>query len=116
MSAAAVIPCLVPVIVAVAMRRAEARIHRQLTDAHATTADSAIQLSLSRSMDRRRLQGLVHGGAVHATANGRHFLDSAGWDTYHRNRRRRVSWAASIAIAVVGLILVVVFAVASSKS
>ena len=116
MSAAAVIPCLIPVIVAVAMRRAEARILRQLTDAHATTAESAIELALGRSMDRRRLDGLVHGGAVHATANGRHFFDSAGWDTYHRNRRRRVLFAASIAIAVVGLILTVMFAAASSKS
>ena len=79
MSAAAVIPSLIPLFVVIAMRRAEARIYRQLADARALTAESAIQLSLSRSMDRRRLRGLIHGGAVRLAANSRHFLDSDGW-------------------------------------
>ena len=103
MSAAAVIPCLIPLCVVVAMRRAEARIYRQLADARAFTAESSIQLSLSRSIDRRRLQGLIHGGAVRLTANSLHFLDPDGWGNYQRNRRRRALLALSVAVALVGV-------------
>ena len=103
MSAAAVIPSLIPLFVVVAMRRAEARIYRQLADARAFTAESSIQLSLSRSIDRRRLQGLIHGGAVRLTANSLHFLDTDGWGNYQRNRRRRVLLALSVVVALVGV-------------
>jgi hypothetical protein len=85
MSAAAMIPSLIPLFVVVSMRRAEARIHRQLADARAFTAESSIQLSLSRSIDRRRLKGLIHGGAVRLTANSLHFLDTDGWRNYQRH-------------------------------
>lgn len=110
MSAAAIVPSLVPMIMVVAMRRAEARIHRQLVDAGAITAESAIQLSLSRSLDRRRLQGLIRGGAVRAAGDSRHFLDTDGWTDYQSNRRRRVLIAVSIiaALAVVGIAVVLV--------
>lgn len=107
MSAASVIPSLIPLVVVVAMRRAEARIHQQLADARAFAAESAIPLSLSRSFDRRRLQGLIRGGAVRPTANGRHFLDAQGWDNYRRNRRRRAWLAVSIVVALVGVVLAV---------
>ena len=102
MSAAAVIPSLIPLFVVVAMGRAEARIYRQLAGARAFTAESAIPLSLNRSLDRRRLQGLIHGGAVRLTANSRHFLDAEGWSDYQRNRRRRVLLAMSIVVAISG--------------
>ncbi|MCY3001175.1 MAG: hypothetical protein NTV21_05170 [Planctomycetota bacterium] len=109
MSAAAVIPSLIPLIVVVAMRRAEARIHRQLADARAFQADASIPLSLSRSIDRRRLQGLIQGGAVHVTANSFYFLDTAGWDNYQRNRRRRAWLALSVVAALVGFVFAVAF-------
>lgn len=109
MSAAAVIPSLIPLLVVVAMRRAEARIHRQLTDARAFTAESSIALSLQRSMDRRRLQGLIDGGAVRLTANNLHFLDTDGWGNYQRNRRRRVLFALSVVVALVGVGFAVLF-------
>ena len=112
MSAAAVIPSLIPMMVVVAMRRAEARIHRQLADAKAFTAESAIPLSIGRSIDRRRLQGLIDGGAVQATANDRHFLDTGGWDAYMRRRGRRVTLALTIVLALVGVAAVVAFALA----
>jgi hypothetical protein len=103
MSAAAAIPSLIPLFVVVAMRRSEARIHRQLADARALTAESAIPLSLSRSIDRRRLQSLIHGGAVRLAADSRHFLDSDGWGNYRRNRRRRALLALSVVVALVGV-------------
>lgn len=103
MSAAALIPSLIPLFVVIAMRRAEARIHRQLSDAGAFTAESAIPLSLRRSMDRRRLQGLIRGGAVHLTANSRQFLDADGWESYQRRRRRRVMLVMSVIVALVGI-------------
>lgn len=109
MSAAALIPTLLPLFVVAAMRRAEARIHRQLVDARALTAETAIQLSLRRSMDRRRLDGLVHGGAVRVAANDRHFLDSDGWGHYQRNRRRRALLALSVVVALLGIAFVVVW-------
>ncbi len=103
MSVAAVIPSLIPLFVVAAMRRAEARIYRQLADAGAFTAESAIQLSLSRSFERRRLQGLIGGGAVRVTANGRHFLDTDGWTKYRSDRRRRALLAMSIIAALFGV-------------
>lgn len=109
MSGAAVIPSLIPLFVVIAMRRAEARIHRQLSEARAFTAESAVDLSLSRSMDRRRLQGLIGGGAVRLTANGRHFLDADGWSQYQVQRRHRVFIAVSIIVALIGVGLGVFF-------
>jgi len=107
MSAATLIPTLIPLLVVAAMRRAEARIHRQLADARAFTAESAIPLSLGRSFDKRRLEGLIRGGAVHPTDVGRHFLDAQGWDNYQRNRRRRALLALSVALALVGVVFAV---------
>lgn len=103
MSAVAAIPSLIPLIVVVAMRRAEARIHRQLSEARAFSAESAVQLSLRRSIDRRRLQGLIGGGAVRLAANGFHFLDAEGWSNYQRNRRQRVLVAVSVVVALLGV-------------
>lgn len=103
MSAAAVIPSLLPLFMVAMMRRAEARIHRQLSNAGAFTAESAIQFSTNPSMERRRLEGLIRGGAVHVTANGRHFLDVDGWNTYHRNRSRRALLVLSAVIALIGV-------------
>ncbi len=103
MSAAAVIPSLLPLLVVVAMRRAEARIYRQLADAHAFTAESSIPLSLSRSFDRRRLEGLIHGGAVRLAADSLYFLDADGWDNYQRKRRRRALLALSAVVALLGV-------------
>lgn len=110
MSAVTVIPSLLPLFVVIAMRRAEARIHRQFVDAGAFTAESAIELSFARSMDRRRLRGLVDGGAVRATAANRHFLDRDGWDRYQRGKRRRALLAVCIVIALLGAVLAVVWA------
>lgn len=110
MSAGAVLPSLIPVIVVAAMRRAEGRIHRQLSEAGATTTESAITLSLRRSLDRRRLQALIHSGAVHATADGRHFLDAEGW-TRHRNARlQRVALAVTVIVALLGVVAFVILA------
>jgi len=102
-TAATILPSMVPLIVLAAMRRAEARIHRQLSVAGAFTAESAIQLSLSRRIDRRRLHGLVSGGAVRPAADGRHFLDATGWDEYQHDRRRRSLFAVSVVVAIVGI-------------
>jgi hypothetical protein len=103
MSAAAAIPSLLPLFIVVVMRRAEARIHRQLADAGAFTAESAIQLSFSRSLEGRRLQRLIRGGAVRLTANSRHFLDADGWSNYQRNRRRRGLLVMSVVVALIGI-------------
>jgi hypothetical protein len=109
MSAAAIIPSLLPFVMLGAMRRAEARIYRQLADARAFTVESAIQVSFKRSLDRRRLQGLVGGGAVRVTADSRHFLDADGWTNYQGNRRRRVVLAMSIVAVLVGVGLAAFF-------
>lgn len=108
MSAVAVFPSLVPLFIVVAMKRAEARIHRQLAGAGAVTAESAIRLSPGRSLERRRLQGLIRGGAVRLTADGRHFLDANGWTSYRRNRRRRALFAMSALLALFGVAIAVV--------
>ena len=106
-NAAVAIPTLLPLFIAIAMRRAEASIYRQLAAAGAFTAESAIQLSPSRSFERRRLEGLIRGGAVRLTANSRHFLDTDGWNGYHRNRRRRALLAVSVVVAILGIAVAV---------
>ncbi len=107
MSGAAVIPSLLPLFMVVAMRRAEARIHRQLADAGAFTAESAIELLPGRWLDRRRLQGLIDGGAVRLTADSRHFLDADGWTEYQGDRRRRALLAVAIIAALFGVVIAV---------
>lgn len=103
MSAVAVIPSLLPVLVVVAMRRAEERIHGQLVEAKALTAESAVPLSPRSLLGKGRLQGLVRGGAVRVTANDHYFLDADGWDRYQRNRRRRGLFAVTVVVALLGL-------------
>lgn len=109
MGAVATIPSLIPLFIVVAMRRAEARIHRQLAAAGAFTAESAIRLSPGRPFERRRLQSLIRGGAVRLTENSRHFLDAEGWSSYRRNRRRRVLFAMSVVVALIGFAVAVFF-------
>lgn len=55
-------------------------------------------------MDRRRLHGLIQGGAVRVTANSLHFLDADGWSNYQGRRRRRVLLALSVVVALVGVV------------
>ena len=102
-TAATFLPSMLPIIVLAAMRRAEARIHRQLTEASAVSLESATQLSLGRSIDKRRLDGLVEKGAVRRAADGRHFLDADGWAKHQEDRRRRGLFAVSIVVALLGL-------------
>ena len=103
MHAGAVIPTLLPLFIAIVIKRTEARIYRQLADAQAFTAESAVQLLPNRSIEKRRLQHLIRGGAVRLAANGHHFLDADGWNRYQSNRRRRGLLAMSVVLAVVGI-------------
>ena len=110
MSSGASIATLLPLFMAVAMIRAERRIHRQLVDAGALTPESAVPLSLSRSMDSRRLQHLIRRGAVRVAANGHYYLDVEGWSKHLSNRKRRVLIAVSvIAVVLVGIAAAVVW-------
>ncbi len=109
-AAATLIPSFIPLLMVAAMRRAEQRICRQLTEAGALTAESAIQVSLARSIDRRRLEGLVSGGAIHPAAGGRHFLDPEGLRKFHDDRQRRVILAGAIVVSLIGIGVVTVLA------
>ncbi len=73
MSVAAMIPSMLPLLIVAMMRRAENRIYRQLSDANAYTPDSAIALSPGRSIEQKRLQSLIRGGAVRMNANSNTF-------------------------------------------
>lgn len=108
MSGAAAITSFLPMLMVAAMRRAEARICRQLTEAGAVTAETAILLTPGRSIDRRRLAGLIQGGAVRMTADSRHFLDADGWSRYQGERRRRALLALTVVVALIGVTVAVV--------
>lgn len=110
MSVAAVFPSLLPMFVVVAIRRAEQRIHRQLADAGAVTADSAIQLSLGRAFDGSRLEALVRSGAVRVAADQRHYLDAEGWNRHQLARRRRVLLVLSVILPLVCFALALAYA------
>ena len=103
MSAAALIPSLLPLLVAIAIRRAEARIHRQLVEARAMAPETAVPLSPSGSLEKRRLQGLIRGGAVRLTGSGKHYLDVDGWNRHQRSRRQRVLFVVSAIVALAGV-------------
>lgn len=109
MTVAPLIPSLLPLFVVAAMKRAEKRIYRQLFEAHALSAESGIALSVPRSVDRRRLEGLIGAGAVRLNANGLHFLDVDGWGEFQRNRRRRVKIALIVVAALIGIGLAVLY-------
>lgn len=109
MSAAAVIPSLLPLFMVIAMRRAEERIHRQLESAGAIRSAAAIPLALTRSIDRRRLQGLLGSGAVRLAPNGHYYLDVEGWDTHKGNRRRRALLALAVVVALLGALAAMFF-------
>ena len=103
MSAVVIVPSLLPMIVVAAMRRAERRIYRQLDEARAFAPESAIPLTVGRSIDRRRLECLVGAGAVRLNAGGLHYLDTDGWTRFQRQRRRRRLRAMSVALALIGV-------------
>lgn len=109
MGVAALIPSLMPLLMVVAMRKAEARVHRQLSDAGAFDAQRAIPLSLSRSMDKRRLRGLIDGGAVRLTDDHRHYLDADGWERHLQKRRRRMAIALGVVVVLVVLVLAIAY-------
>ena len=107
MSAAAMIPTLLPLFIAIVIRRTEERIYRQLAEAGAFTAESAVQWSARRSLESRRIQHLIRGGAVRPAANGHYYLDAEGWNKYQSNRRRRALFVVSVLVALGGIVVVV---------
>lgn len=111
MAAHTVIPSLIPIFVAVAMRRAEERIRKQLVDAGALTPETAIALTPTRSMDSRRLKGLMDGGAVRRTTSGLHYLDEGGWNAYLANRQQRAMVAVGVVLALIAVSAVVFYLV-----
>jgi len=110
MGAAALIPSLLPLFMVMAIRRAERRIHRQLSDAGAFTVESAVPLSPSGSREKGRLQDLVRGGAVRLASSDRYFLDADGWNSYQSRRRRRALIALSVVVVLVSVGFAVLFA------
>ena len=110
MSVAAIIPSMLPLLIVAMMRRAENRIYRQLSDANAYTPDSAIALSPGRSIEQKRLQSLIRGGAVRLNANSQYFLDTDSWSTYRSNRRRRALLAITIILALAGMAIALLLA------
>ncbi len=107
MSAVAAFSSFIPLIVVASMRRAERNIHRRLADARAFSAESAIQMSPGRPFEGRRLQGLIHGGAVRKTADNLCFIDADGWNAYQLARRRRVTFVISVLGALIGIGVIV---------
>lgn len=110
MGAPAVFASMIPMFVVAAMRRAEERIHRQLVEARAVSAETAIPLTLSRHFEQRRLQSLIESGAVKQTAAGLHFLDAAGWSAHQSARHRRFWIALGVVLGLIGVGAVVLLA------
>lgn len=111
MAAPALIPSLLPLIMVAAMRRAEERIRKQLVDAGALTPEKAIALTFKRSMDSRRLKGLMDGGAVRRTTSGLHYLDEGGWAAYMSNRQQRAMVTVGVVLALIAVSAVVLYLV-----
>jgi hypothetical protein len=110
MSAAAVIPSLLPLFVAIALRRAEESIHRQLEGARAVSAETAVLFVPQRAFQARRLKALLADGAVRVTADGKHYLDAAGWEQHRNRRSQRIALGVCVALALVGVGLAVALA------
>lgn len=85
-----------------AIVRTDRRIVRDLRSANATSANRAIVLGGLR-LRRLRTGRLTSAGALRATADGRHWLDEAGWRAYRAARRRRVLIAVTLALLAMAL-------------
>ena len=96
-------PTFLPLFIALAIRRAERRIRRDLLDAGAISASTAASLSYERSLLRKRLRRLVDAGAVREVEPGRYYLDEDEWTRYRHDRRRRGLIAVSVVVALGGL-------------
>lgn len=105
-------PTFLPLIIALAIRRAERRIRQDLLDAGAVSASAAVPLSTERSLRRKRLRRLIDAGAVREVEPGQYYLDEGEWTRYHHDRRRRALIAVSVVVALGGL----AFAVATIVS
>jgi hypothetical protein len=67
-------------------------------------------MSPGRSIEQKRLQSLIRGGAVRLNANSRYFLDTDGWSTYRSNRRRRARFAMTIILTLAGTTIALLLA------
>ena len=106
------VPTFLPMIIALAIQRAERRIRQDLLDAGAVSASGAVPLSYDRLLRRKRLRRLIDAGAVREVEPGRYYLDEVEWTRYRHDRRRRGLVAVSIVFALGGL----AFAVATIVS
>jgi hypothetical protein len=86
-------------LVAAAIVGTDRRIQNQLRQAQAVEPDRAAAIAAHSPLVRWRLSRLTAVGAVHAVADGRYYLDEAGWQQYRWQRRRR-------ALSIVGGVLV----------
>ena len=86
------------VILAAAMTRTDHKLLARLREAQATSPDRAVQLDALSGFAAMRLRRLTDGGAVVATADGRHFLDEEGWQVYRAERRRRAYGAIAVVL------------------
>jgi hypothetical protein len=76
-------------LVAAAIVGTDRRIQRKLRQAQAVAPDRATAIAGHSPLVRWRLSRLTAVGAVHALADGRYYLDEAGWQRYRWRRRRR---------------------------
>ena len=100
------LPTFLPLLIAVAMRRAEQHIHADLVAAGALSADTAVALAYVQPLRRTRLRRLVASGAVRSASAGHFYLDEAAWATHRASRRRRALVALSIVLALAGVAVV----------
>lgn len=76
-------------LLAAAIVGTDRRIRNQLRQAQAVEPGRATAIAAHSPLVRWRLSRLTAVGAVHAVADGRYYLDEAGWQQYRRQRRRR---------------------------
>jgi hypothetical protein len=93
-------------VLAAAIVRTDRKIVRFLTDASATSADTAIPRPHWRNpIWRWRLERMEGAGAIRQTSADKLYLDADGWAAYRASRRRRALVVLSIAVPIILLVM-----------
>jgi hypothetical protein len=91
-------------LVAAAIVGTDRRIGNQLRQAQAVEPGRAAAIATRSPLVRWRLSRLIAVGAIGAVAEGRYYLDEAGWLRYRRQRRRRALVVGGVLAATIGIL------------
>ncbi len=83
-----------------AVARARRRLVSHFMTHNAVSADTAIDYTPGRGIERRLLEKLIEKGVLHVGKAGKYWLDLPAYDAWNKSRRRRAGMAVGAAVAI----------------